>query len=168
MGYCGGNCNVSYHPCSSSYAFAGDCNVVAEYFLNDNAPAYTARFYSPTQHENFSDFRYDRVGLDYSGSKEMVEHAKGMDVELPRFMTGEDGGSALPNPRALIPLPKNELAQEVQDEIGKAMEQVAGKEIVMRELQVEEMIIRRMRKREIIIRDKKGVRDKKERKIIDQ
>lgn len=163
-----GNCyNVSYHPCSTNYAFAADCSVSAEYFLDDGAPKYTARFYSQTPHENFSDLRYDRVGLDYSGTKEMVEHARGMDVELPRFITGEDGGSALPNPRALIPLPNNELAEEVQNEISKAMEQVTGKEIVIREIEVEEMIIRRMRKREIIIRDKKGSKKKDDRTIID-
>ena len=97
----------------------------------------------------------------------MVEHARGMDVEIPRFMTGEDGGSALPNPRALIPLPNNELAEDVQNEISKAMEQVTGKELVMRELEVDELILRRVRKREIIIRDKSAVKEKK-RKIIDQ
>lgn len=163
-----GNCyNVSYHPCSTNYALAADCSVSAEYFLNDGAPKYTTRFYSQTPHENLTDFRYARVGLDYSGTKEMVEHARGMDVEIPRFMTGEDGGSALPNPRALIPLPNNELAEDVQNEISKAMEQVTGKELVMRELEVDELILRRVRKREIIIRDKSAVKEKK-RKIIDQ
>lgn len=163
-----GNCyNVSYHPCSTNYALAADCSVSAEYFLNDGAPRYTTRFYSQTPHEDFTDLKYARVGLDYSGTKEMVEHARGMDVEIPRFMTAEDGGSALPNPRALIPLPKNELAEDVQNEIRKAMEQVTGTEIIMRELEIDELIIRRVRKREIIIRDKGAVKDKK-RKIIDQ
>lgn len=166
MGYCGGSCNVSYHPCSTNYAFAGDCSVSAEYFLNDDAPKYTGRFYSQTPHENFSDFRYDRVGLDYSGSKEMVEAARGMDVELPRSIVASgDGGSALPNPKAIIPLPKNEVPDEVQDEISKAMQEAAGKELIMRELEVDELILRRIRKREIIVRDAKG---NKKRKVIDQ
>ncbi|MBW2979810.1 hypothetical protein KY360_00155 [Candidatus Woesearchaeota archaeon] len=159
------NCyNVSYHPCNSNYAFSGDCNVVAEYFLNSDLPAYTARFYSPTPQEVFSDFRYDRVGLDYSGSKEMVEAARGLDVDIPRGSVVIEGGGA-PSSRALIPLPKNEVADEVQKEIRKAQEEVAGKELVLRELQVDELILRRIRKREIVIKDSK---DKKSRKIIDQ
>lgn len=165
MGYCGGNCNVSYHPCSANYAFAGDCNVVAEYFLNSDLPAYTARFYSPTQHERFSDFRYDRVGLDYEGTKEMVEAAKGLDVEIPRGSLVIEGGGGSPGPRALIELPKNEIIEEIQDEIKKAQEEAIGKELIMRELQVDELILRRIRKREIVVRDKK---DRKTRKIVDQ
>ena len=167
MGYCGGNCNVSYHPCSANYAFSGDCNVVAEYFLNDDLPKYTARFYSPTPQELFSDFRYDRVGLDYAGSKEMVESIRDLDIDIPRRSVVLEGGGA-PSSRDLIPLPKNEVAEEVQNEIRKAQEEATGKELVLRELQIDELILRRVRKREIVVRDKKNVRDKKERKVIDQ
>ena len=111
-----GNCyNVSYHPCSTSYSFAGDCNVVAEYFTNSDLPAYTSRFYSQSPQEVFSDFRYDRVGLDYSGTKEMVDEVRGLNVEIPRLITMEDGGSALPNPKATISLPRNEITEEVRD-----------------------------------------------------
>ncbi|MBW2984236.1 hypothetical protein KY361_03920 [Candidatus Woesearchaeota archaeon] len=163
MGYRSGNCNVSYHPCSANYAFSGDCNVVAEYFLNSDLPAYTARFYSPTPQEVFSDFRYDRVGLDYSGSKEMVEAVRGLDVDIPRgSMVIEGGGS--PGPGALMELPKNEIVEDIKNEIKRAQEEVTGKEMIMRELQVDELILRRIRKRELVVRDKKG----KDRKVIDQ
>ena len=162
MGYCGKCYNVSYHPSSANYAFSGDFSVVSEYFTNADLPAYTARFYSPTPQENFATFRYDRAGMDYEGTKDMVEAARGFDIEIPRSIGFDSGASALPNPRELIESPKNEVQEEINSEIRKAQHEVVQREMIMRETQVDELILRRIRKRELV------VKDRKKRNIIDQ
>jgi hypothetical protein len=162
MGYCGKCYNVSYHPCSANYSFSGDYSVVSEHFTNSDLPSYTGRFYSPTPQENFARFRYDRVGMDYEGTKDMVEAARGFDVEIPRSIGFDSGASALPSPREIITLPKNEFQEKINDEIRQAQKEIVQREMVMKETQVDELILRRIRKRELVVKDKKP------RKIVDQ
>ena len=155
MGYCGKNHRVSYQPCVNY--ICGDSCATANYTINADLPGYTARFYSQTQHEIFSEFLYNRAGDDYeSNTKEIVKSLRGPPIEdyIPRSLVIDGGGSAVPANTSMAP--KEKLNKKAVEEIEKARREVTGqKEIVLREVHIEELLLRRVISKEVVIRKKK-------------
>jgi len=139
--------SVESHGCpSASY----------ESLSNADLPSYAHGFYSQTEHEAVSDLKYNRTELGYDANLREIKRAMdGAPIEayIPRSSVVEDSGSAVPK-TGVEPIVIKNPNQEIVNEIIKAQKEVAGREIVLREMEVEEIIIkrRRIRKRELKIK----------------
>ena len=149
---CGKNYGISYQPCANYTC--GDGCAKANYLVNADSPGYTARFYSQTEHEIFSEFRYNKVDSDYkSNTREIVKSLRGPPIEayIPRSLVVDDGGSAVPREMAIVP--KEKLNNKAIEEIEEARRQVSGQtEIVLREIQIEELLLRKIKVRQVVIK----------------
>ena len=80
-----------------------------------------------------------------------------LEAYVPSGHFVEDSGSAIPKTgEAIEPIIIKNPDKKVVDEIIRAQQQVTGREIVLREMEVEEIIIRRRRIRKREIRLKKS------------
>lgn len=152
--------------CSCSYNIGGHGCASATYesIANADLPSYAHGFYSPTEHEALSEIKYKRTEIGYDDSLREIQKAiDGVPIEayIPRSMGGDDSGSAVPKTgvqvqEAIEPVVIKNPDQKIIDEIIKAQRDVAGREIILREIEVEEIIIkrRRVRKREIVVRER--------------
>src|SRR3989344_4477618 len=104
---CGTGCGN--YSCGSS-----GCSGHASYDAPVSEPQYTARFYSSTPHENFTDVKYLKVSADYDkGAKEIIESVQG--PPLLAYVTGTTpdiggGGSGI---RAIVPASQEVIVPEV-------------------------------------------------------
>lgn len=149
---CGDGCySINSHGCPSA---------TYESITNANLPSYAHGFYSPTQHESLQEVRYSRTEIGYDSSLREIKRAiEGAPLEAyaPGSHRVEDSGSAVPKTGAsadIEPIVIKNPNKEIVEEILKAQQAVAGRELLLREIEVEEIIIkRRMRKREIRLRN---------------
>lgn len=144
---CGDGCySLDRHGCASA---------THESLANSDLPSYAHGFYSSSQHEMLSELKYSRTEIGYDrGLREMKEAVDGAPIEAytPRSVVVEDSGSAVPKTGEVIePIVIKKPNKQIVNEILKAQKEVAGREIILREMEVEEIIIkrRRVRKREI-------------------
>ena len=156
------NCNP-YSPGSEvlatlNYSISSHGDLIATYdsLVQADRPSYTAMFYSPTQHEQISDLRYSKIEIGYDkGSRDVKEAVDGFPLEayIPSVSEVQDtGSSGAPKPIVIKRPP-----QSIVDEILKAQKEVTGKQISLKETEVEEIIIkRRIRKREIKVYNQDG------------
>lgn len=147
---CDGCYNIGSH---------GSASATYESIINADLPSYAHGFYSPTEHEALSEIRYSRTEIDYDHSlreiKRAIEGAP-LDAYVPSGHFVEDSGSAIPKTGEVVePIIIREPDQKIVDEILKAQKEVTGREIILREMEVEEIIIkrRRIRKREISLKN---------------
>lgn len=153
---------ASYRNDSPSYAFstAGDAAATADYMVKADLPGYTSRFYSPTEHEQFADIKYDKILVNYDKHFQAVrEAAQGFPLEayIPRSMGAEIGGSSWP---AVVV--KKAPSADVAKEIEAAQREIKGEaamKVAIIDTVVDELIIarRRIRKRKIIAIGKQAV-----------
>ncbi len=141
---------ASHKNDSPSYAFstAGDAAATADYMVKADLPGYTARFYSPTEHEQFTDIKYDKILVNYDkGFQAIRESVQGFPLEayIPRSLMFESGGGSP------FVVPKKSATEKVAREIEEAQREVKGKAIIIDTI-IDELIIarRRIRKRQII------------------
>ena len=83
----------------------GDAVSTYESMVNADLPSYTGRFYSPTEHEQFSDIRYSKLEVGYDkGLRSLHEAVQGLPLEfyIPLAIESADNGSA--SPAAAIPV----------------------------------------------------------------
>jgi hypothetical protein len=158
---CNYGCKNPFEGCYT-LSPAGDCQAKAEYFVNSAIPSYAGMFYSPTEHELIADIKYDRTTADYDRHQQaIIDSIRGppLDFYVPFAASPPDGGSAVPKTGELIEsAPKNiegiKPAKKIVEEIARAQREVAGREIIIQQLELEEIIIRRARKRQIRIKQK--------------
>lgn len=149
---CGDCYNIGSH---------GSASATYESIVNADLPQYAHGFYSPTEHEALSEIRYSRTEIGYDSSLREIKRAiDGVPLEeyAPSGHFAEDSGSAVPRTgEAIEPIVIKNPDKKVVDEILKAQKEVMGKEIILRELEIEEIIIksRRIRKREVILKENK-------------
>ena len=133
----------------------GSPSATYESLTNADIPQYAHGFYSPTEHEAISDIRYNRTEIGYDNNLREIKRAlEGMPLEAytPRSFAVDDPGSAVPKTgEAIEPIVIKNPRKEIVDEIIKAQREAAGREIILREMEIEEIIIktRRIRKREL-------------------
>lgn len=146
---------------TSSYNIGshGDLSATANYLINNDFPDYTAMFYHPTEHEVISSIKYRNENPAYdSAFREIQESMQGLPLEfyIPHSISVADGigkstDLVLKNPFKDI---SEKINKKIIDEIAKAQQEVSGKELILRETEIEEKIItRKFRKREIIFRN---------------
>lgn len=138
--------NCESHGCASA---------TYESVINADLPSYAHGFYSLTEHEALSEIRYSRTEIGYDNHLRDIKRAlEGAPLEdyIPSGHFVEDSGSAIPKTGEVIePIVIKNPDKKIVDEIMRAQQEVSGREIVLREMEVEEIIIkrRRVRKREI-------------------
>jgi len=145
--------------CSYSVESHGCASATYESTANADLPSYAHGFYSQTEHEALSEIKYKRTEIGYDDSLREIQKAiDGAPIEayVPRSFAVDDSGSAVPKTgEAIEPVVIKNPDQKIVDEILKAQKDVAGKEIVLRDIEIEEIIIkRRFRKREITLKEK--------------
>jgi len=143
--------------CSYSVESHGCPSATYESIANADLPSYAHGFYSPTEHEAMSELKYSRTEIGYDSNLREIKRALDgapMEAYTPRSLVTEDSGSAIPKTEAIEPVVIKNPDKEIINEILKAQKEVLGKDIVLREIEVEEIIIkrRRVRKREIKIK----------------
>lgn len=146
-------CNCSYN-CSSH----GSASATYESTANADLPSYAHGFYSQTEFEVISEIRYSKTEIGYDRSLREIKRAidgAPLEAYIPRSHFVDDTGSAVPRTGEVIePIVIKRPDQKIVDEIIKAQRLVSGKEIILREIEIEEIIIkrRRIRKKEIVLR----------------
>ena len=146
--------------CSYNCGSHGSASATYDAIVNSDLPSYAHGFYSQTEFEALSDIKYSKTEIGYDKNLREIKRAlDGAPLELyaPPPHTAEDSGSAIPKTgEAIEPVIIKNPNQKVVDEILKAQMAVTGKEIILRETEIEEIIIkrRRIRKREITVKKK--------------
>ncbi len=149
----GGDIAASYNVESH-----GSLSATYESMANADIPKYAHGFYSPTEHEAVSDLKYSRTEIGYdAGLREIKRAMEGapMEAYVPRPSFAEDSGSAIPKTgEVLEPIVIKKPDKRIVEEIIRAQREVAGREIILQEMEIEEIIIkrRRIRKKEIRIK----------------
>jgi hypothetical protein len=132
MGYscCGVGYNVQGCLDCATYNINshGDIGAFYNSITNADLPQYTARFYSKSPHESFSDLSYSKVELNYDKSLTNIHDSiKGPPLEayLPAPVMVSDTASASPSIliRDVELMPKRTIV----DEILKAQAEILGK-----------------------------------------
>ncbi|MBR9699744.1 hypothetical protein GOV09_04775 [Candidatus Woesearchaeota archaeon] len=142
---------------TSSLAFEAEMQVSGEYsifshgdlgafhksIMNADLPDYTRMFYHLSPEEQFAEFKYDKVSVDYDkGLKDIQEGMRGppLEVYVPAPILMPDGAGK-PIPVEILP------KKTIVDEILKAQAELFGKsrEIVFSEEQI--TILKHIRKR---------------------
>jgi hypothetical protein len=122
-------------------------------------PSYAHGFYSQTEHEALSEIKYSRTEIGYDRNlRDMKRALDGAPIEAytPRSFGAEDSGSAIPKTGVIEPIVIKNPDKDIINEIIKAQREVAGREIILNEIEVEEIIIkRRFRKRSVRLKEKK-------------
>ena len=149
-------CNCTYN-CGSH----GSASATYDAIVNSDLPSYAHGFYSQTEFEAMSELKYSKTEIGYDNSLREIKRAidgAPLEAYVPPPHTAEDSGSAIPKTgEAIEPVIIKNPSQKVVDEILKAQMAVTGREIILREMEIEEIIIkrRRVRKREISLKERK-------------
>ncbi|MBU0615578.1 MAG: hypothetical protein KJ601_05785 [Nanoarchaeota archaeon] len=126
----------------------GDIGATYNSMVNADLPSYAHGFYSPSEHEQISDIRYNKIEVGYDENLKEIQAAMAgppLTAYIPRHIESQDNGSAVPAVREADIVIKNPQ-RTIVDEIMKAQAEL--KEIRIEE--VEEIIIRR--KRSVMLR----------------
>ncbi len=135
----------------------GDLGAHYDSLVNADLPQYTAKFYSPSETEQIADLRYKKIEIGYDkGMKDLTEAFQGIPMEayIPAAAETSDTGSSSPSIRPQAEIVIKNPRKEIVEEIIRAQREVAGRELVLEQLDVEEIIIRR-RFRRIKVKDLK-------------
>ena len=140
----------------------GDLSATASHLITNDVPDYAGMFYHPTEHEVVSSIRYRQINAEYdSGLREFQESLQGMPFEfyIPQPISVADGiGKS--NSFMEIKNPFKEISEKMSkgiiNEIMKAQEEVKGRHLVLRDIEIEDILVlrRRIRKREIVFKGK--------------
>jgi|TARA_B100002003_G_C14097295_1_gene527760 hypothetical protein len=139
----------------------GDLSATSAHLIQNDFPEYAGMFYHPTEHEIISSIKYKNENPGYdAGFREIQEAMQGppMEFYIPHSISAADGvgrsdSIEIKNPFEEI---KEKMSKGIIHEIQKAQEEIRGKTLIIRDLQVEETIImkRKIRKTEILFRTK--------------
>ncbi len=141
-----GNYNVHSH---------GDIGAFYDSVMNADMPGYTAMVYHSSQHEMFSEFKYDKIEIQYdAGLKNTRDAVHGPPMEAyipPSFVvpdgTGKSTSVEVRNP---VAVPK----KSVIDEIQAAQAEITGNSgrLILRKTEIEQEIHlkRKVRKVELV------------------
>jgi len=152
-------------PFEGNYTISpsGDAQAKAEYFVNSAIPSYASMFYSQTEHESITDIKYDKTTADYDkNNKAIIQSIRGPPLEfyVSGIFSPPDGGSAVPKTGEIVDLKTKDIMKappkNIIEEIMAAQKEVAGREIIIQNLEVEEEITikRRARLRSVRVKDK--------------
>lgn len=130
-----------------------DSSKSASYLVTNDFPDYAAMFYSPTEHEVFSQIKYGNFEQDYSNLREIQKSLNGPDLEfyIPHsFDVG--GGVGKQAEVEIVPDRIKErlleaMHKEAKKEIENAQRQVKGKRV---RIEIEEVLLLRKRKKTIV------------------
>ena len=155
--YALGNIALGCNACYSSNH--GCASATYESMINADLPSYVHSFYSLTEHEALNEIRYSKTDIGYDSSLRDLKRALDgapLEAYVPASFSAEDSGSAVPKTGAIEPIIIKNPNSKIVEEILKAQREVTGKEIILREVEIEEIIIkrRRIRKREVIVKEK--------------
>jgi|TARA_B100001971_G_C18201600_1_gene544968 hypothetical protein len=119
----------------------GDLGATFNSMVSADLPEYTAKFYSPTEHEQLSEVKYSKLEIGYEkGLREIHEAIQGIPLEFytPHSVIVPEGGAVI-EPK-LIKKEKSAI-----EEIEKAQREVVKGSV--KEVEVDELILRRFRER---------------------
>ena len=148
-----------------SAASHGDLSATASYLITNDVPDYAGMFYHPTEHEVISTIKYGQIDPGYDSElREFQESLQGVPLEfyIPSPISVADGIGKSENSIELKN-PFKEISERMNrgiiNEIKKAQDEVRGKELIIRDIQVEETLVlrRKLRIREIILRKEKDI-----------
>ena len=125
----------------------GDLGAFYNSVMQVDRPQYTNMFYSPSEHENFTEFKYDKIEVGYDkGLKQAKDGVRGPPIEvyIPSSVIVPDGAGKTTVETQVMP--KQTIVDEIlkaQAEIfGKADDKVLGKDIkAIRLTEIEQKII---------------------------
>ncbi len=133
----------------------GSLSNTAGYLITNDFPDYAGMFYSPTEHEVFSQIKYGNFEQDYSNLREIQESLNGPSLELyipHSFDTGDGIGKQ--EVQVVDRLKENfmeKLHKEAKREIENAQRQIKGKRV---KIQFEDVLVMRKRKLSVVFEDK--------------
>jgi lauroyl/myristoyl acyltransferase len=139
----------------------GSASATYESMTNADLPSYAHGFYSQTEHEALSEIKYSRTEIGYDNNLREIKRALDgapLEAYTPHSHFVDDSGSAIPKTGEVIePIIIKRPDKKIVDEILKAQREVTGKEIILKETEIDEIVIKRKRvkKREIRLEDKK-------------
>ena len=143
----------------------GDLNATASYLITNDVPDYAGMFYHPTEHEVISSIKYGQIDPGYDSElREFQESLQGIPLEfyIPSPISVADGVGKNENSIELKN-PFKEISERMNrgiiNEIKKAQDEVRGKVLILRDVQVEDSLVlrRKIRIREIIFRKEKDI-----------
>lgn len=132
----------------------GSLSNTASYLITNDFPDYAAMFYSPTEHEVFSQIKYGNFSQDYSNLREIQQALNGLPIEfyIPHsFNVGDGVGKQ--NIQVVDNFKERfieKLHDEARKEIENAQKQVKGRSI---RIEIEDVLLLRKRKRTIIFEE---------------
>jgi len=116
----------------------GDAGAFHNSVSNADLPAYTAMFYQASQHESFSEFKYDKIQINYDvGLADTREAMKGapMEAYIPVSAVVPDGAGK----DVVVRDPQVVLQKEIIDEISKAQAEILGSgDVFIRTTEIEQ------------------------------
>ena len=130
----------------------GSLSNTAAYLITNDFPDYAGMFYSPTEHEVFSQIKYGNFEQDYSNLREIQKSLNGPPLELyiPGSFAAADGvgrhDHTITSPEKLRSGLMERVRQEALKEIENAQKQVKSIKI---KIEVEDVLFLR-RKRTLI------------------
>ncbi len=128
----------------------GSLSNTASYLITNDFPDYAAMFYSPTEHEVFSQIKYGNFSQDYSNLRDIQQSLNGPPLEfyIPHSFIAHDGSGR--QDFQVVDM-KQRLAErlhrEAKKEIENAQKQVKGRRI---RVEIEDVLLLRKRKRTIV------------------
>ena len=132
----------------------GSLSNTASYLVTNDFPDYAAMFYSPTEHEVFSQIKYGNFSNDYSNLREMQQSLNGPPLEfyIPHSFDMGDGVGKQ-NVQVADKFKEKfieKLHNQAKKEIENAQKQVKGRRI---RIEIEDILLLRKRKRTIILEE---------------
>src|SRR3990167_7004164 len=107
----------------------------ASYLVTNDFPDYAAMFYSPTEHEVFSQIKYGNFEQDYSNLREIQQSLNGPPLEfyIPHSFVADEGAGRQDKIQVVSEKIKDKLIETMQKEAKKEIEnaqrQVKGKRV---------------------------------------
>ncbi len=127
----------------------GSLSNTAAYLIANDFPNYAAMFYSPTEHEVFSQIKYGNFEQDYSNLREIQKSLNGppMEFYIPESFVAADGvgrhDHAITAPEKIRDRLMDRIQQEALKEIENAQKQVKSRRI---RIEVEDILFLRRKK----------------------
>ena len=136
----------------------GSLSNTAAYLITNDFPNYAGMFYSPTDHEVFSQIKYGNFEQDYSNLREIQKSLNGPQLELyiPESFVSADGVGRQDNIVIAHEKIRDGLMSKIQQEALKEIEN-AQKQVKSRRIKIEiEDILFLRRKKTIIMENFEG------------